>query len=115
MLRVDSLPTDEEIRNTSSYLWEHGNKNWEEFTVLLYLPFMSTESTAYRVAEFSKDGLVRYNKNDDALYGTKWETKKPEEPVKEIPVEKLKEYRIELSAINAGGRKIRINISRYYQ
>lgn len=36
---------------------------------------------------------------------------KPKEPVKEIPVEKLKEYRIELSAINAGGRKIRINIS----
>jgi len=106
-----TLPTEIEMRNTANYLWGYGNKNWKEFTVFIYLPYMNTESTAYGVGEFNNDGLVSFTKNEDALYGTKWEIKKPKEPVKEIPVEKLKEYRIELSAINAGGRKIRINIS----
>lgn len=95
------------MRNTSSYLWEHGNKNWEEFTVFLYLPEMNTESPAYGVGEFNEGGLVRFNNNEYALIKTKWEIKKPEEPVKEIPVAKLKEYRIELSASNAGEKKLR--------
>ena len=51
---------------------------------------MNTESTAYGVGDFNNDGLVSFTKNEDTLYGTKWEIKKPEEPVKKIPVEKLK-------------------------
>jgi len=123
MLYVDSLPTEFEMRNTATYLWENGNKNLEEFTVFLYLPYMSIESTAFRVAEFSKDGLVRYNKNDDALFGTKWETKVEKEgkeikltrindgEIKEIADTRIKEYKIDLSAIDAGERKVKINIT----
>ena len=111
MLEVDSLPTETKMRNTANYLWGNGNKNWKEFTVFIYLPYMNTESTAYAVGEFNNDGLVSFTKNEDALYETKWEIKKPKEPIKEISVEKLKEYRIELSTLDIGGRKLKINIS----
>lgn len=124
MLDVDTIPTNTEMRNTASYLWENGNRNWEEFTVFLYLPYMSTESIAYGVGEFNKNGLVTFTKNEDALYGTKWESKEKKEEgkeikltrinegeTKEIPDTRIREYKIELSATNAGERRVKININ----
>ncbi|MDO9340606.1 MAG: hypothetical protein Q7T72_08790, partial [Bacteroidales bacterium] len=110
ILDVNSLPSDEEMKNTAINIWGNGNKNWKEFTVFQYLPDMNTEIPAYGVGEFNEDGLVRFYNNEYALIGTKWEIKKIEEPIKEIPVAKLKEYKIELFAINIGERKVEINI-----
>jgi len=111
ILDVNSLPTDKEMRNTAIYLWENGNKNWNEFTVFIYLPEMNTRLTAYGIGEFNENGLVKINTNENALFGTKWEIKKTKESVKQIPVAELKEYTIEISTINDGERKIKINIS----
>ena len=111
ILDVKSLPSVEEMKKTAFSIWGNGNKNWKEFTVFIYLPEMNTESPAFGVGEFNEGGLVRFDKNEFALIGTKWEIKKPVETVVEVPASKLKEYKIELSAINAGERKIRINIS----
>lgn len=109
MLDVDTIPKDIEMRNTATYLWQNGNRNWDEFTVFLYLPYMNTESPAFGVAEFNKDGLVTFTKNEDALYGTKWEFKEKKE-VKEIPDTRIKEYKIELSVIDAGENRVKINV-----
>jgi len=111
ILDVDSLPTDKEMRNTAIYIWENGNKNWKEFTAFLYLPEMNTGLTAYGVGEFNEDGLIKFEKNENALFGTKWEIKEMKEAVKKIPVSELKEYTIKLSAINEGERKVKININ----
>jgi len=105
ILDVDSLPTDKEMRNTAIYIWENGNKNWKEFTAFLKLPEIGFG--AYAIGEFNEDGLVEFNKNEHVLSGTKWEIKKIKE---EIPVEKLKEYTIELSVINERERKVKIKI-----
>jgi hypothetical protein len=123
MLDVDSTPMDIEMRNTATYLWQNGNRNWEEFTVFIYLPFMNTESPAFGVVEFNKEGLVMFTKNEDALYGTKWAIKDKNEEakeiklttisdkeIKEIPNTRIKEYRVELIPTNAGERKVKINI-----
>lgn len=121
MLDVDTIPKDIEMRNTATYLWQNGNRNWDEFTVFLYLPYMNTESPAFGVAEFNKDGLVTFTKNEDALYGTKWEfkekkevkeitVKRIDEEVKEIPDTRIKEYKIEISAIDAGENRVNINV-----
>jgi CxxC motif-containing protein len=77
----------------------------------MYLPGMNTEAAAYCLGEFNTNGLVTFTKNEYALIGTKWEIKKTAAPVKEIPVEKLKEYKIELSATNEGEKKVKINIT----
>ena len=124
MLDVDTIPTNIEMRNTASYLWENGNKNWKEFTVFLYLPYMSIESTAYAFGEFNTNGLVTFTTNEAALYGTKWENKEIKEDlkeikltrindgeIKEIPDTRIKEYKIEISVTNAGERRVRININ----
>ena len=79
MLNVDSIPKDIEMRNTATFLWQNGNRNWEEFTVFIYLPYMNTESPAFGVAEFNKEGLVMFTKNEVALFGTKWAIKEKEE------------------------------------
>jgi len=42
---------------------------------------MNTESPAFGVGEFNEGGLVRFDKNEFALIGTKWEIKKPVETV----------------------------------
>jgi DNA-binding ferritin-like protein (Dps family) len=111
VLDVDSLPTYKEMRNTAIYIWENGNKNWKEFTAFLYLPEMNTGLTAYGIGEFNEDGLIKFEKNENALFGTKWEIKEMKEAVKKIPVAELKEYTIELFAINEGERKVKININ----
>jgi len=111
VLDVESLPTEQEIRNTATYIWENGNKNWKEFTVFIYLPEMNTGLSAYGIAEYSENGLVKFDINENALYDTKWEIKKTNEPVKQIPIAELKEYSIKISAINEVNRKVKIIIN----
>jgi hypothetical protein len=110
MLDVDSLPKDVEMLNTAGSLWENGNKNWKEFSILVYLPGMNTESIEYGTGNFNKDGLLSFFKNEGALLGTRWETKKIEVPIKETRVSNLKEYKIDLSATDAGENKVIINV-----
>ena len=81
MLDVDSLPSDEEMRNTATSIWENGNKDWKEFSVSLYLSDMNAESTEYAIGNFNKDGLLSFFKYKGALSGTKWEIKKIETPI----------------------------------
>ena len=111
ILDVESLPADKEMRNTAIYLWENGNKKWKEFTVFIYLPEMNTGLTAFGIGEFNKNGLVKFDRIENALFDTKWEIKKPEKPVKQIPIAELKEYEIGISTNNVEKRKIEIIIN----
>ncbi len=111
ILDVESLPTDQEMRNTAIYLWENGNKKWEEFTVFIYLPEMNTEFFAFGIGEFNKNGLVKFGRNEDALFDTKWEIKKPEKLVNQIPTAEFKEYKIGIFTNNVEKREMEININ----
>jgi len=110
ILDVNSLPTEEEMKNTAINIWENGNKSWKEFTVFIYLPEMNTGLTAYGVGEFNNNGLVSFDKNEYSLYGTKWKIKETKKVTKEVPVAKLKEYFINLSAVKINDNEIKINI-----
>jgi hypothetical protein len=110
ILNVDSIPTETDMKNTAISIWENGNKNWKEFTTFLYLPEMNTGMMAFGVGEFNPNGLVKFEKNEVSLYGTKWEIKKPKKVEKEIPTTELKEYFMDLSTVNLSARKIKINI-----
>jgi uncharacterized protein YcfL len=111
ILDVDSLPTEQEMKNTATSIWENGNKTWKEFTVFIYLPEMNTELSAYGIAEYGENGLVKFDISKIALYNTKWEIKNTNESVKQITIAELKEYSIEISATNEVNRKVKIIIS----
>lgn len=110
ILNVDSIPTETDMKNTAISIWENGNKNWKEFTTFLYLPEMNTGMMAFGVGEFNPNGLVKFEKNEVALYETKWEIKKSKKLEKEIPAAEIKEYVIDLSTVNLSAREIKINI-----
>ncbi|MDZ4203446.1 MAG: hypothetical protein U1C46_01390, partial [Bacteroidales bacterium] len=108
---VNTLPTEKQLSSTATYLWENGNKTWKEFTVFMYLPEMNTESIAYGVAEFNNNGLIKLDKNDYALAGTKWVIKEKPIVKQNISNSKTKEYTINLSASIQEERKVNINIT----
>ena len=110
VLDVNSLPTKQEVENTATSIWKDGNETWKEFTVFIYLPEMNTEQMAYGVGEYNENGLVYFYINKDALLGTKWEIKKTNKPIKQIPVTELKKYSIKIHATNTGKRKAKIII-----
>lgn len=110
ILDVDKLPSDKEMKETAIAIWEKGNKNWEEFTVFIYLPEMDIHFLAYGVGEFRQNGLLEFKKNKYALIETKWEVTETKTIENKIQSPEAKEYRIELSTINEGERKVKINI-----
>ena len=111
VLDVDKIPSDEEMKKTAIAIWEKGNKNWEEFTVFMYLLEMDTKSLAYGVGEFNQTGLMEFKKNEYALIETKWEVTETKIIENRIQSPEAKEYKIELSAINEGERKVKIDIN----
>ena len=111
ILDVDKLPLDKEMEKTAIDIWEKGNKNWKEFTVFMYLPEMDTKSLAYGVGEFNQTGLTEFKKNEYALIETKWEITETKIIENRIQSSEAKEYKIELSAIDEGERKVKININ----
>ena len=111
ILDVDRLPLDKEMEETAIAIWEKGNKNWEEFTVFIYLPEMDIHSLAYGVGEFRQNGLLEFKKNKYALIETKWEVTETKTIENNIQSPEAKEYKIELSAIDEGERKVKININ----
>jgi hypothetical protein len=110
ILNVDSIPTENDMKNTALSVWENGNKHWKEFTVFMYLPEMNTGLTAFGIGEFNQNGLVKFDKNEYSLYGTKWEIKETKKETKEVPVAKLKEYFINLFAVKISDNEIKISI-----
>ncbi|MEA2087108.1 MAG: hypothetical protein U9O91_03315 [Candidatus Caldatribacteriota bacterium] len=110
ILEVDKLPSDKEMEKTAIDIWKKGNKNWKEFTVFMYLPEMDTKSLAYGIGEFNQNGLTEFKKNEYALIETKWEVTETKTIENKIQSPKAKEYKIELSVINEGERKVKINI-----
>lgn len=110
ILDVNSIPSEQEMKNTAVQIWGNGNKSWQEFTVFMYLPDMDIESSAFGVGEFRPSGLLRFDRNENASIGTKWETKKTITQPKQPLNGKLKEYNIGISAVNAGESKVKINI-----
>ena len=111
VLDVDSLPSEKEMKNTAVYLWKDGNQKWKEFTVFIYLPEMDTRLSAYGVGEFNKTRLVKFNKNDNALFGTKWQLKNPVTSEKKISITKLKEYKIDIITNKIKNRNVEITIN----
>lgn len=109
-LDVNSLPTDEEMKKTAISIWENGNKKWKEFTVFMYMPEQITDGPAFGIAEFNQMQLTSFSSIESTLYGTKWEIKKIKKTSKEVPVSKLKEYIVNLSADKTGSKEIKITI-----
>lgn len=110
VLDVNYLPTEEEMKKTAINIWENGNKNWEEFTVFIYMPEQITDGPAFGIAEFNQIRLVSFISSESTLYGTKWEIKKTKKETEEVPSAKLKEYFINLSATKISESEIKINI-----
>lgn len=110
VLDVNSLPTEEEMKKTAINIWENGNKNWEEFTVFIYMPEQITDGPAFGIAEFNQMRLISFISSESTLYGTKWEIKKTKIETEEVPSAKLKEYFINLSATKISENEIKINI-----
>lgn len=111
ILDINTIPSEQEMKNTAVQIWGNGNKSWQEFTVFMYLPDMDIESSAFGVGEFRPSGLLRFDRNENASIGTKWETKKTiTQPIKETQNGKLKEYNIGISAVNVGESKVKISI-----
>ena len=40
VVKVTRKPSEEQLRKTAIQIWENGNRDWEEFTVFMYLPEM---------------------------------------------------------------------------
>ncbi len=76
VVKVEEIPLKEELEKTAIEIWENGNKEWNEFTVFMYLPDMDTGLVAYGVADFRPEGLKEFRIEEAALYGTKWESQK---------------------------------------
>lgn len=74
VLKVADVPLEEQMKETASYIWKDGNKNWKEFTVFIYLPGMDTGDFAYAIAEFRPYGLKEFKMQTFTLIGTKWES-----------------------------------------
>lgn len=110
VLKVDSLPTKQEMENTATLIWKNGNKTWKEFTVFIYLPEMNTEQSAYGIGEFNESGLVKFEINENALYGSKWEIKKAE-PIEQVLTTELKEYLVKISAVKEDKRRVKIVVN----
>lgn len=109
VLDIDSIPAEENMRNTAISIWEDGNKNWKEFSTFFYLPEMNTGLMAYGIGEFNQAGLVEFKTDENALYGTKWEIKKPEVIMEEIPISEKKDYSITIVPA-LSGRELKIGI-----
>jgi hypothetical protein len=109
-LEVDSIPSIYQINDAAIHYWKNIKTNADEFTFFIYLPAMSITEAAYGVVEFSNAGMTSSNINKFALYGTKWEVKENKNKTKKIPVAKLTEYRINLSAVKINGNEIKISI-----
>ena len=108
ILDVDTIPTEIDIINTATYIYEQENKKWKEFTVFIYLPEMNTGSVSYGIGEFNKAGLVNFRINENSLNGTKWMVE--EEFIQEY-IPELTEYSIGVATTNIEKRKVKITIN----
>ena len=83
---VESIPSKDQLMSTATEIWQNGNKDWDEFTVQMYLPEMEIIA-AYAVAQFDPEGLKDFEINEHALYGTKWDESHTttESPITTLP------------------------------
>ena len=108
ILDVDTIPSEIEIINTATYIYEQENKKWKGYTVFIYLPEMNTGFSSYGIGEFNKDGLVNFRINKKSLKGTTWEIK---EEIIQKKIQELTEYSIDISTTNIEKRKVKITIN----
>ena len=72
LVEVNRIPADDKLKKIAIELWENGNKQWANFTVLLYLSDMNPHLAAYGIGWFGPDGLKKFKTQDYALNETKW-------------------------------------------
>lgn len=70
---INSLPSEELLKNTSIKIWESSEESWDEYTVWLYLPDMDFSLSAYSAAEFDRNGLTEFVIFENSIIGTIWE------------------------------------------
>jgi hypothetical protein len=116
VVRTDVIPSKEQIQETAKSIWEHGDKNWEEFTVFIYLSGMDTGAAAYGIGSFGPSGLRKFEVNEFTLYGTKW---RPADQVEKQADQKwedqkdspaVKEYSMTLNVEKRTVRQIEIHL-----
>ena len=56
-VKAAELPSKNQLAHVARAIWSDGNTRWSQFTVMLFLPGMSTKGAAYGVAVFTPLGL----------------------------------------------------------
>ena len=72
MVKTESLPTQDILKNTGTSIWKN-NSNYDEFTVFIYLEGMDTNYNAYCIIEFNSRKMTDFMILESGLKGTKWE------------------------------------------
>src|SRR5690554_249690 len=110
VLEVKAIPTEQDMQNTAQQIWQKDLLKWDEFTVLMYLPDMDMNYSAYCVAEINKDGLIKLRIQQNSLYETKWEPKKEQPKNTPINTEKLKDYYVSIKPEILSNRRVKVYI-----
>ena len=110
LLNVTELQSEEVMKVTAREIWENGNKNWDEFTVFMYLPEMDVEWVAYGIGEFRPTGLLEFRINESALYDTKWYVQKDKTQLDSVPKNEMKEYHVDIAVNEEEKRTVSVNV-----
>ena len=78
IIKTDSIISKENLKNLSiNYFRDNTLNIYNEFTLFIYFSTMNSNSSAYCLAEFNKDGVLnQFSINKSSLIGTKWELEK---------------------------------------
>jgi len=79
ILEVAEFPTEDQMKETAIHIWENGNKNWNTFSVFMYLPGMNVKRTGYGRGQFNANGMEYFTIQDSSLNGTRWEELLPKD------------------------------------
>lgn len=67
MLECDGIPSEEALKDVARKIWMKGNREWDEFTVWIYLPDQEPGAElAYAIGEFTPDGLKELKLNKES-------------------------------------------------
>lgn len=72
LLKVNKLPTENEMNKVFTKIWKQEGNGYDEFTIFFYLPEMDINDMAYCASEYKNNGSFTMKTNTTSLYGTKW-------------------------------------------
>lgn len=88
-------PTEDQMKRTAMHIWKNGNKNWNAFTVSMYIPGMNVKSEAYARAGFTPKGLKYFKMLDSAEKEARRSIPQPTKKSLLLTLEKRKQIYLE--------------------